>query len=68
MDAEEAKKEVETLLRVVALLFGAVSAGVGAIVVLLIVSFFVDVSLAAAFMLQLLAAKAGAWLSLWRTS
>ncbi len=56
------------LLRVVAFLFGVVAGIAGTMVVLLLVSIFVDVNVTVAFALQLLVGAGVGGLSLWRTA
>nr|WP_298094812.1 hypothetical protein [uncultured Shinella sp.] len=68
MDRNELQKEVDNLLRLSALLFGAVSWGSAAAALLLMLSLFVEIALPVAFALQMVAGAAGAGISLWRTS
>lgn len=65
---EQKKKDIEAALRMAAVLFGAVSAILLAMVALLVLALFVEVGLPTAFMLQLLSGTAGGFVALWRTS
>nr|WP_298095970.1 hypothetical protein [uncultured Shinella sp.] len=68
MDRKELQKEADSLLRLVALLFGSISWGAATAAILTVLSPFIDPALPVAFSLQILAGAAGAGLSLWRTS
>ncbi|GLR51288.1 hypothetical protein KYK30_20645 [Shinella yambaruensis] len=68
MEQKAMKKETESLLRLVACLFGAICGAAAAMIGLLVMSIFADIGLPTAFVIQILAGAGSAVFLVWRTA